>query len=122
MANNFFKTLTFGTITLYTLLAVAVSQVLVFISNKLFGTEFVHLGWIILLLINLISVGIVFQIFTRDGITRSSIVAIIVIAALAIGVDYFLPKLIPEVFNQLPIYTNAITSEGLSQLNSMINP
>jgi len=121
---NALQKITFGSVTITLVLALIVAQIGVKLSSFFFDTADYRFGWIITLLIILLSVAVVFNILFRSqgAIDRKQIVIILMLTGLTTLAVIYLPKLVPELFSALPIYTDPVTSNGLEQLQSVISP
>lgn len=124
MATNPLQRITFGGVVFTLLLSIIVAQVFTKLSSFFFKTGDYRFGWIITLLVILLSVGTVFSIFFRSqgAFDRKNIVVILLITGLAVLTVIYMPKLVPEIFSALPIYSDPVTSQGLEQLQSAISP
>ena len=121
---NALQKITFGSVTITLVLALIVAQIGVKLSSFFFKTADYRFGWIVTLLIILLSVAVVFNILFRSqgAIDRKQIVIILMLTGLTTLAVIYLPKLVPELFSALPIYTDPITSNGLNQLQSVVSP
>jgi len=121
---NALQKITFGSVTITLVLALIVAQIGVKLSSFFFKTADYRFGWIVTLLIILLSVAVVFNILFRSqgAIDRKQIVIILMLTGLTTLAVIYLPKLVPELFSALPIYTDPVTSNGLEQLQSVISP
>ena len=121
---NALQKITFGSVTITLVLALIVAQIGVKLSSFFFKTADYRFGWIITLLIILLSVAVVFNILFRSqgAIDRKQIVIILMLTGLTTLAVIYLPKLVPELFSALPIYTDPMTSNGLNQLQSVVSP
>ena len=121
---NVIQKITFGSVTITLVLALIVAQIGVKLSSFFFKTADYRFGWIVTLLIILLSVAVVFNILFRSqgAIDRKQIVIILMLTGLTTLAVIYLPKLVPELFSALPIYTDPVTSNGLEQLQSVISP
>ena len=121
---NALQKITFGSVTITLVLALIVAQIGVKLSSFFFKTADYRFGWIVTLLIILLSVAVVFNILFRSqgAIDRKQIVIILMLTGLTTLAVIYLPKLVPELFSALPIYTDPMTSNGLNQLQSVVSP
>ena len=121
---NVIQKITFGSVTITLVLALIVAQIGVKLSSFFFKTADYRFGWIVTLLIILLSVAVVFNILFRSqgAIDRKQIVIILMLTGLTTLAVIYLPKLVPELFSALPIYTDPMTSNGLNQLQSVVSP
>lgn len=109
-----------GNVVFWFILAMIITFFVNFLLNQLFGFNFLKLGQPFrFLLIGLPVASVAYMIIKKQGsLDRSDIIIIMILSAGALGLVYYLPTLVPEIFSSVPF--DSIWTEAASKAHDII--